>query len=226
MKAKGVIQIPHSLLDLEGSHKEGYCLFHIFFEHLQTDFDQSLWLSTLRSSSQNIIDYIKRNSHHFVYVIHNSFWANQGSQMMEGILKMLNDDFGQSALVIIGSPYTGIESVEDQISFDVAQIESHQRLLKKNTINRMSHLLLQQVGKNLQESHLAQFANYGQTISDDQDRALIRQLFLNGGNISKTAQDLYLHRNTLNYRIDRLNKSSGLNLRLISDLTLLYLLIC
>ncbi|MGF3214046.1 helix-turn-helix domain-containing protein [Facklamia sp. P12945] len=37
---------------------------------------------------------------------------------------------------------------------------------------------------------------------------------------------MYLHRNTLNYRIDRLNKSSGLNLRLISDLTLLYLLIC
>ncbi|MCR8969940.1 CdaR family transcriptional regulator [Facklamia sp. 7083-14-GEN3] len=226
MKARKVIQIPHSLLNLDVSHKEGYCLFHIFFEHLQTDFEQALWLSTLRSSSQNIIDYIKLNSHHYVYVIHNSFWTNQGSQIMEGILKMLNDDFGQSALVIIGSPYTGVESVEDQISFDLAQIESHYWLLKKNTINRMSHLLLQQVGKNLQESALAQFSNYSQMISDEEDRALIRQLFLNGGNISKTAQDLYLHRNTLNYRIDRLNKSSGLNLRLISDLTLLYLLIC
>ncbi|MGX7109118.1 helix-turn-helix domain-containing protein [Facklamia miroungae] len=226
MRNDRYIQIPDSILQLNVSVQESYCLFHICFDKLQADFDQALWLSTLKSSSQEIIDYIKLNSDHYIYVIHNSFWMNQGHEIMEGVLTTLNDDFGQSVFVITGSLFTRVEMIEDQIYFDLSLIQKKHYLLQQNTINRISSLLLQEVGKNLQESSLANFSHYSQTIPDEQDRTLIRQLFQNGGNISKTAQDLYLHRNTLNYRLNRLSEASGLNLHLMSDLTLLYLFIC
>jgi carbohydrate diacid regulator len=36
-------------------------------------------------------------------------------------------------------------------------------------------------------------------------------------NVSETARKLYLHRNTLIYRLDKLEKETGLNIRQFSD---------
>ena len=41
--------------------------------------------------------------------------------------------------------------------------------------------------------------------------------FENSLNVSETARKLYLHRNTLNYRLDKIEKATGLNIRKISD---------
>jgi carbohydrate diacid regulator len=39
----------------------------------------------------------------------------------------------------------------------------------------------------------------------------------NSLNVSETARKLYLHRNTLTYRLDKIEKSTGLNIRKFSD---------
>ena len=50
-------------------------------------------------------------------------------------------------------------------------------------------------------------------------------------NISETSRNLYMHRNTLLYRLDKIEKATGLNIRLFSDavsfrvLTVLYKLL-
>lgn len=43
------------------------------------------------------------------------------------------------------------------------------------------------------------------------------EFFENSLNVSETARKLYLHRNTLNYRLDKIEKSTGLNIRKIAD---------
>lgn len=45
----------------------------------------------------------------------------------------------------------------------------------------------------------------------------IKTLFDNGLNIAETARALYLHRNTLVYRLEKFHKESGLDLRLFDD---------
>ena len=45
----------------------------------------------------------------------------------------------------------------------------------------------------------------------------IEKFFENSLNLSETARQLYIHRNTLVYRLDKLQKSTGLDLRVFED---------
>ena len=61
--------------------------------------------------------------------------------------------------------------------------------------------------------------------SVDGTHELITAMWRNQGNLSKAATDLYLHRNTLQYRIDRFFDATGLALKSMDDLALAYLAI-
>lgn len=53
-----------------------------------------------------------------------------------------------------------------------------------------------------------------------EDREMVataEEFFENSLNVSETARKLYLHRNTLNYRLDKIEKATGLNIRKIPD---------
>ncbi len=52
---------------------------------------------------------------------------------------------------------------------------------------------------------------------DEETMHTIRTLFENNLNISETARQLYLHRNTLVYRLDRIEKKLGLDIRIFED---------
>ena len=45
----------------------------------------------------------------------------------------------------------------------------------------------------------------------------VRVFFENDLNLSTTAKKLYLHRNTLTYRLDRIHRETGLDLRTFKD---------
>jgi len=48
----------------------------------------------------------------------------------------------------------------------------------------------------------------------------VSSFFGNGLNISKTSEKTYMHRNTLNYRIDKIERFLGLNLKLFDHAVL------
>lgn len=52
---------------------------------------------------------------------------------------------------------------------------------------------------------------------DDETLATINKFFENSLNVSETSRQLYIHRNTLVYRLDKLQKSTGLDLRVFDD---------
>ncbi len=52
---------------------------------------------------------------------------------------------------------------------------------------------------------------------DDETLATINKFFENSLNVSETSRQLYIHRNTLVYRLDKLQKSTGLDLRVFED---------
>nr|WP_223156077.1 helix-turn-helix domain-containing protein [Desemzia sp. C1] len=63
-----------------------------------------------------------------------------------------------------------------------------------------------------------------ETVFDAEFKELILAMWKSQGNISVAAKSLYIHRNTLQYRIDRFHQASGLSLRNMDDLLLCYLL--
>jgi len=52
---------------------------------------------------------------------------------------------------------------------------------------------------------------------DDETLSTINKFFENSLNVSETSRQLYIHRNTLVYRLDKLQKGTGLDLRVFDD---------
>ena len=52
---------------------------------------------------------------------------------------------------------------------------------------------------------------------DEETLITISKFFENSLNVSETSRQLFIHRNTLVYRLDKLQKSTGLDLRVFED---------
>ena len=52
---------------------------------------------------------------------------------------------------------------------------------------------------------------------DEETMVTINKFFENSLNVSETARQLYIHRNTLVYRLEKLQKSTGLDIRVFDD---------
>ena len=61
------------------------------------------------------------------------------------------------------------------------------------------------------------FANKSPDDFDEETLTTINKFFENNLNVSETSRQLYIHRNTIVYRLDKLQKSTGLDLRVFED---------
>ena len=61
------------------------------------------------------------------------------------------------------------------------------------------------------------FSNKTPDNFDDETLTTINKFFENNLNVSETSRQLFIHRNTLVYRLDKLQKSTGLDLRVFED---------
>lgn len=61
------------------------------------------------------------------------------------------------------------------------------------------------------------FPNQSLEDFDDETLTTINQFFANSLNVSETSRQLYIHRNTLVYRLDKIQKNTGLDLRVFDD---------
>ena len=57
-------------------------------------------------------------------------------------------------------------------------------------------------------------------LDQDQIQEIVLSLWENSAVLTKTAQQLYLHRNSLQYKIDKWEELTGLQLKELTDLTL------
>lgn len=68
--------------------------------------------------------------------------------------------------------------------------------------------------------------HYRRLLNKDTDiQPIISALWKNQGNISSTAKDLFMHRNTLHYRLEKFFEQTGLSLKKMDDLIFCYLLL-
>lgn len=78
-------------------------------------------------------------------------------------------------------------------------------------------------GKNIAKSYLLQ--SYRDLfMTDPQLKKIIQTLYHTQGNLTLTAKKLYLHRNSLQYKVNRFVKDSGLDIKKMDELLFCYLL--
>ena len=79
--------------------------------------------------------------------------------------------------------------------------------------------LLEDLPKSRMREYLEQFrAESAEEIFEDEEMTETAEAFLESSlNVSETSRNLFMHRNTLMYRLDKIERVTGLNIRKFSD---------
>lgn len=140
----------------------------------------------------------------------------------EMIVDMMNTEAMMNVRVAYGTIVSELKDVsksykEAKMALDVGKIFYVER-----KVNSYSSLgigrLIYQLPVNLCKIFIDEI--FGDNIPlnfDDETLTTINKFFENNLNVSETSRQLYVHRNTLVYRIEKLQKSTGLDIRTFDD---------
>lgn len=145
---------------------------------------------------------------------------------LEETAKMLVDMAGSEALedvrVSYGSIVEDIKGVSKSYKEAKMALEVSKIFYPLNKTASYSNLgvgrLIYQLPVNLCKIFVNEI--FGDDIPEEIDEeilATVEKFFENSLNVSETARQLFIHRNTLNYRIEKMQKATGLDVRIFDD---------
>lgn len=176
------------------------------------------WLQSFSSFFKGTIDYFFIEDDYGVIILEE---CNLSKQELRGILDVLDEDYSLSTSIYIGSKseLNNISRVfeEERNLFRNSQ-ENHK--ICSFTDIYVSHYIVNSIKDSVITQQLQNFLKSQDEISD-----LVISLWKNKGNQSAVAKELYVHRNTINYRIDKLYEELIIDLRDMDQLFLCYILL-
>ncbi len=130
----------------------------------------------------------------------------------------LTEELGQTHVIGIGSVAMQLKDIarsfkEAQIAVDIGRVFDEQITIM-NFENLGIGRLIYQLPTTLCEMFLSEVFKKGTIDSLDEETLLtIQKFFENNLNVSETSRKLFVHRNTLVYRLEKIKKLTGLDLR-------------
>lgn len=138
------------------------------------------------------------------------------------ILKVVNSNNAEPVSIAYGTIVNEIKEVsksykEARMALDVGKIFFEDRnIIAYNTLG--IGRLIYQLPIPLCKMFIKEiFEGKSPDEFDEETLTTINKFFENSLNVSETSRQLYIHRNTLVYRLDKLQKSTGLDLRVFED---------
>ncbi|MBO5895977.1 MAG: helix-turn-helix domain-containing protein [Clostridia bacterium] len=143
-------------------------------------------------------------------------------KLARSISDSLSSEFYTHSLVGIGTPVVGVKDLarsfkEAQVALEVGKVFD-----TEHNIVSYDHLgiarLIYQLPTTLCEMFLKEIFKVGSIETLDQETLFtIQRFFENNLNVSETSRKLFVHRNTLVYRLEKIKKLTGLDLREFDD---------
>lgn len=152
--------------------------------------------------------------------------ADEGAEDLQRIAMTIVDMINTEAMVDVrvtyGTVINDLKEVsrsykEAQMAIDVGRIFYDEKVIIPYDSLGIGRLIYQ-LPTSLCEIFMREI--FGDKIPDDLDEEIlttINKFFENNLNVSETSRQLYVHRNTLVYRIEKLQKSTGLDIRIFDD---------
>lgn len=138
------------------------------------------------------------------------------------IVDTLSSEFYTHCVVGIGTTVTGIKDLahsfkEAQVALEVGKVFDTERTIVSYDNLGIARLVYQ-LPTTLCEMFLKEVFKRGSIESLDQETLFtIQRFFENNLNVSETSRGLFVHRNTLVYRLEKIRKLTGLDLRNFDD---------
>ncbi len=154
--------------------------------------------------------------------IKNDIEADDLKKLANSIVETLASEFYTQVLVGIGTPVIGVKELarsfkEAQISLEVGKVFDTDRSIVSYDNLGIARLIYQ-LPTTLCEMFLKEVFKKGSIESLDQETLFtIQKFFENNLNVSETSRKLFVHRNTLVYRLEKIKKITGLDLREFDD---------
>ena len=155
----------------------------------------------------------------------------------EYLAQSLKEELGLSVTVGVGSTVRELKDIADSYTraenairyADVFSVKGNVHSYREFILVKM----LEEVPESKLEKYLSEFTdeNFKELFEDEEMLSTAEEFLQTSLNVSETSRNLYMHRNTLLYRLDKIEKATGLNIRSFSDavsfraLTLIYKLL-
>ncbi len=141
----------------------------------------------------------------------------------EFLAQTVKEELGVDVTVGVGSTVKSLKEIS--LSYMQASSALHyaEMFESKNTVHSYREYMLVKL---LEEIPEARFSEYLAALTDekaeeiwkDEEMLSTAEEFLrNSLNVSETSRNLYMHRNTLLYRLDKIKEATGLNIRSFAD---------
>lgn len=139
-------------------------------------------------------------------------------KLARSIVDTLGSEFYTKVVCGIGTPVVGVKDLaksfkEAQVALEVGKVFDTEKTIV-NYDNLGIARLIYQLPTTLCEMFLKEVFRKGSIESLDQETLFtIQRFFENNLNVSETSRKLFVHRNTLVYRLEKIKKLTGLDLR-------------
>ena len=143
-------------------------------------------------------------------------------KLASSIVDTLSGEFYTHCVIGIGTSVTGIKDLarsfkEAQVALEVGKVFDIERTIVSYDNLGIARLVYQ-LPTTLCEMFLKEVFKRGSIESLDQETLFtIQRFFENNLNVSETSRKLFVHRNTLVYRLEKIRKLTGLDLREFED---------
>lgn len=188
-----------------------------------SDFDLKTWEENLQEMFPQVADRFYLENGDLLLIEKESKTAFD-QQTLAGIFLSLDADFNTKTYLFVGRFFSQQEPVTSLFQEERKIFLEELPYLKERRTFSLADVALHYFTKDsFSQSSLIRFYQ-DQLGLDEEMGKIIQTLWHNQGNISSTAKELFLHRNTLQYRIDKFQEKSGINLKNTDQLIFCYLL--
>lgn len=188
------------------------------------DFLQSEWESSIQDIFPALADFffINENDGALIEIYDGK---NYSLEELQSIFLTLDADFDSSTIVFVGSFFPISEHYSTLFEEEQKIFKDELETIRGKSAFSLSDVALHHFTKAAMDQSLIVQSLKKQFVLTPEVQQIILSLWHNQGNISSTAKDLYMHRNTLHYRLEKFYEQTGLSLKHMDDLVFCYLLI-
>lgn len=134
----------------------------------------------------------------------------------------MESETGMLPVIAMGQVVNGMQKVRESYLQALQALEAGSRFYPKESVYVYDHLILEIFLDGLPEESLEPWRKRFrspavQKVMTDEMMETVRMFFRLDLNISDTARQLFIHRNTLNYRLEKIQRVTGLDLRKFED---------
>jgi hypothetical protein len=182
---------------------------------------KELWIEEIKQIFPNIVDFFF-TTETTAFLVEKESDDYLSTNDLDGLFLALDTDFNVSTRLFVGSFHSSQHKFAEFFSEEQTVFWETTTNLKCKDISNVAMSFYS--NENIKASVLLSEL-YTMWLKKSEMCEIIPALWNNLGNLSSTSKDLYMHRNTLLYKIEKFYSETGLNLKETNALFLGYLLI-